>query len=159
MRTISYFLCISFVASSVLCGIASGLLVLYGVSFPTRSFLGAINAFGFLAPRLASLFLSPVALVVLESAAVFLLLRRTWLLVVKKERVPCSFRGLAKGFSYLGNGSILLSLPLLLSSRGDGYFVGGLFGVLLLLSVLFTFGSFLLAEVSSFRYYSHRHET
>ncbi len=159
MRTIVYFSSVLFVATSVLCGLVTELLTLYGVSFPYRSFLSDIKAFGFLAPRMVSLFLPTLVLAVLEFATVLLLLRRMWLLVVKKEGVPPSFRGIQQTFGYLGMYSILL-IPLLLTIlRGGGYFFGALLALLLIPSVFFIFGAFILTEVCSFRWSSLKHRT
>ncbi len=157
MRTIIYFSSVFFVASSVLCGLVTEFLALYGVSFPYNSFLSDIKVFGFLAPRMASPFLPTLVLAVLESATVLLLLRRMWLLIVRKERVPSSFRGISETLGYLGICSIFL-IPLLLTIlRGGGYFFGALLVLLLFPSVFFIFGSFILTEIFSFHWRVLKH--
>lgn len=158
MRAIIFFSSIFFVASSILCGLVTELLTLYGVSFRYNSLLSYMNWFGLLAPRLASMFLPPLVLAVLVSGTVFLLLRRMWLLIVKKERVPSSFRGISKISGYIGICSFFLTLLLLPIVKGGGYFIMALFFVLLLPSVFFTFVAFILTELFSFHWRLFKHE-
>ncbi|MCV2366478.1 hypothetical protein LNV23_23900, partial [Paucibacter sp. DJ1R-11] len=109
MRTIAYFSCAILVALATLTGLVINGLLLLRVQVPHVIFLSQLLSFGSLVPAaFADQIPRPLA-IVLGYAMLFLVFRRCWLFVAKKERTPASFVGFQKGLGYVAFCSLLLS--------------------------------------------------
>ena len=110
MRTITYFSCAILVALPTLYGLAITGLSLLKIQVPHTTLLSLLFSFGSLVPSLFVGLVPRSLAMVLGYAMMFLVLRRCWLFVAKKQRTPASFVGFQKVLGYVGFWSFLLSV-------------------------------------------------
>ena len=116
MRSIAYFFCAALVALPTFRWLIGSLLSPLKVQIPYDTFLSLLSSFGsLLPPMLIGLLPRPIILVI-GYATMFLVLRRTWLFIVKKERTPASFVGFQKALGYIGFWSFSLAVLVFLLS-------------------------------------------
>jgi len=110
MRTIAYFSCAILVALPTLYGLVIAGLSLLKVQIPHFTLLSLMFSFGSLVPLIFVGLVPRSFAMILGYAMMFLVLRRCWLFVAKKQRTPSSFVGLQKALGYVGFASFLLSV-------------------------------------------------
>ena len=110
MRAVAYFSCAILVALPALYGLAITGLSLIKVQVPHIPFGDLLFSFGSLIPVMFLVVLPKTLVMVLGYLMVFLVLRRCWLLIAKKQRTPASFVGFQKVLGYVGFWSFLLSV-------------------------------------------------
>jgi hypothetical protein len=151
MRKFSYWFCFALVAIPNVFGYAAWLLSLAGVTLPWMGTLSLFMSFGSLVPIMLAPLLPRVVVFAVGFVMLFLVLRRLWLLVAKREGLPHSFVGAPKVLAYIGVGSLSLGVIVLVLSMllraGSG--VPG--AMLLLPAVLCVPWAFFLTEALSFR--------
>lgn len=138
MKRIVYWSCFTLVFVTIALGWLSWLLFLVGIRWRAGiehfNLMTGIFPFNSLVPRLLVIRLSasPAFFAIytylslaLDCIMTFLVLRRIWLLLSKKEGTPESFRGLPKGLGYLGIAvlAIFISVTILTSMTGLGMLV------------------------------------
>jgi len=96
---------------------------------------------------------------VLGYAMMFLILRRIWLFVVKKERTPASFVGFQKALGYVGFWSFSLSVLVLILSMALSAGSGVPAGLLMIPAMLCVPWAFFITEVTSFKRKAAAHAT
>jgi hypothetical protein len=151
MRSIAYFLCSVLVALPTLHWLVVASLSLFKVHIPYNTLLSLLFSFGSLLPFTFSWAPPRPLTMVLGYAMMFLVLRRIWLFVVKKERTPVSFVGFQKALGYVGSFFFSLSvLTFILSmvlSAGSGVPAG----LLMIPAMLCVPWAFFITEVTSFK--------
>ncbi|MBE2261958.1 MAG: hypothetical protein IAE92_04405 [Burkholderiaceae bacterium] len=110
MRAIAYFSCAILVALPVLYGLAITGLSLVKVQVRSIPFVDLLFSFGSLIPVIFVVAFPKPLVMVLAYLMVFLVLRRCWLFIAKKQRTPASFVGFQKVLGYVGFWSFLLSV-------------------------------------------------
>lgn len=151
MRAITYWTCASLVLSPVLYGLVQGLLSLAGMKSPPSAIFLLLYSFASPVPQVLEPLLIGSASTLLSLGMLFLVLRRAWLLVIKREGVPHSYRGFPQLLGHVGSISFALGLIALVSSFAIQAGSGAPAGLLLLPATLCVPWAFLLTEVQSFR--------
>jgi hypothetical protein len=151
MRKFSFWLCFCLVAVPTVIGVVAGLLSLAGVAFPGMMWLSLLLSFGSLVPPMLAPLMPSFIVVLLGYVMLFLVLRRAWLLVAKREGVPGSFTGAPKVLAYVGAWSFILAVIGFLLSIALRAGSGVPAGLLLLPAVFCVPWAFFLTEVRSFR--------
>jgi hypothetical protein len=159
MRAVAYFSCAVLVALPTFHWLVVFLLSQVNVQVPYISLLSIILSFGSLVPPMLASLVPRAIGMILGFVMLFLVLRRIWLFVVKKERTPSSFVGFQKVLGYIGFCSILLSVLVLILTitlkAGSGVPAG-----LLMIPAMFCVPwAFFLTEVFSFRRNATANET
>ena len=151
MRKFVYWLCFSLIAIPTIYSLVAWPLSLFGVYLQAPFFFSVFFSFGSLVPTTFASFVPYPILVLLAVIMTLLVLRRAWLLVVKKEPVPHSFRGFQKALGYVGAcsfGLFLVALLLTIALRAGS----GVPAAMLLFPALFCVPwAFFLTEIQSFR--------
>lgn len=151
MKKIAYWVCFTLVAVPTIVGAMSVLLNLAGIRLPIPPILSMLLAFGSLVPEMLASIVPGVVGLILSAIMVFLVFRRIWLMTMKGERVPASFRGFPKWLAYVGVCSIALSLVVLAFTIVLRAGSGVPAGMLLLPAIVCVPWAFFLTEVFSFR--------
>ena len=151
MRAIAYFSCFVLVALATFHWFVVFLVSLVNVQVPYISLLSIVLSFGSLVPPMLASLVPRAIGMVLGFVMLFLVLRRIWLFVVKKERTPSSFVGFQKVLGYVGFWSIALSVLVLILTitlkAGSG-----VPAALLMIPAMFCLPwAFFLTEVISFK--------
>ena len=151
MRNIAYALCFFLIGVPSLHGLLASLLALVQVSLPYPPFLTVLFSFGSLVPPMFAYALPRAVLIVLGYAMVFLVLRRAWLFLAKKERTPASFVGFQKILGYIAFYSFSLGLLVLVLSMLFRAGSGVPAGMLMIPAMICAPWAFFLTEVVSFK--------
>lgn len=149
MRTLAYACCFVLVAVSTIHGFSAWLLSLLQINIRYSTWL-SILSFGSLVPGMVAPLVPLPVHIAAGLVMLFLVLRRAWLFLVKRERVPTSFRGLPKILGYFGTGFFIAALAAfaltIVLRAGSGVPAG----MLLIPALFFVPWAFFLTEVMSF---------
>lgn len=151
MRAISYFLCATLIAVPTLYSLVGAALSLLKVQVPYLPFLSLLFSFGSLVPPMLGGLVPRPLTIVLGYAMTFLVLRRCWLFVTKKERTPASFVGFQKALGYVGFWSFSIGVLVLLLSMALKAGSGVPAGMLMIPAMICAPWAFFLTEVISFK--------
>lgn len=151
MRSIAYFLCTVLAALPTLHWLVVSLSSLLKVQVPYNSFLSLLFSFGSLLPFTFAWTPPRLLTMLLGYAMMFLVLRRIWLFVVKKERTPTTFVGFQKALGYVGFWSFSLSVLVLILSIALSAGSGVPAGLLLVPAMVCVPWAFFITEVASFK--------
>lgn len=152
MERIAYWTCFTLVFLSIAGTWLGWLFLLHAVGGRSPLMgMAPLLSFGSLVPIMLAALVPRVVHTVLGVVMLLLLLRRIWLLVIRKERVPHSFRGFPRLLGYVGAASFgigFLALVLTVLLRAGS---GVPAGLLLLPAVFCVPWAFFLTEVFSLR--------
>ncbi len=151
MRNFSYWLCFSLVAIPSGISIVGWLLSIIHVTIPSMGLLLVLSSFGSLVPQILAPIFPAFINTALALVMLLLVIRRAWLLIAKRDGVPRSFQGTAKVLAYIGTGSLILGLTVLLLSAAFRAPSGALGGMLIFPAALCVPWAFFLTEVLSLR--------
>lgn len=151
MRSIAYLLCAVLVALPTLHWLVVSLLSLLKVQVPYNSLLSLLFSFGSLLPFTFAWAPPRPLTMLLGYAMMFLVLRRIWLFVVKKERTPASFVGFQKALGYVGFWSFSISVLVLILSMALSAGSGVPAGLLMMPAMFCVPWAFFITEVTSFK--------
>ncbi len=152
MRKFSYWLCFSLVTIPITIGFLAWLLSLFGKALPATGLLFMFSSFGSLVPQMFAHLLPRFVLIALGYGLLFLVARRVWLLVARREAVPHSYSGVPKVLGYVGTWSFMLAIAVLLLSIALRAGSGVPAGMLLIPAMFCVPWAFFLTEVLSFRH-------
>lgn len=152
MKAIAYSICAALVGIPAIFSLVASLLSLLGVAVPFPPFLDIFFRFGSLVPPMLTYSVPRVMLIIAGYLMLLLVLRRTWLFVVKKERTPTSFSGFQKILGYVGVASFLLGFAVLALSMVIRAGSGVPAGLLMIPAMLCVPWAFFLTEALSFRH-------
>lgn len=150
MRKFAYWLCFTLIAIPATANLIILALSLIGVVVREPNFLSLFSSFVFLVPPSLPFIPMPV-MILLAYVMSFLLLRRTWLTIAKKETVPLSFRGFPMVLGYIGAFSFSFAFVGLLLSIALKAGSGVPTGMLLIPATFCVPWAFFLTEALSFR--------
>ncbi len=151
MRAFCYWICFVLVALAALVKHATWLLSSLGIGIPGINLVTLATSFGSLVPPMFAFRLPSFIVIALGFVMLFLVARRLWLLVMKRQGIPHSFTGAAKVLGYVGAWSFVLAVILLLLSLALRAGSGVPAGMLALPAVVCVPWAFFLAEALSFR--------
>jgi hypothetical protein len=151
VRKLSYWLCFALVAIPSAMGLAIWLLSLVGIALHAVSLVFLLSSFGSLVPRMFVPVIPSLVVIVLGYVMLFLVVRRIWLLLAKREGVPHSFVGTQRVLAYVGTSSFVLALVALLLSMMLGAGSGVPAGMLFIPAMFCVPWAFFLTEALSFR--------
>jgi hypothetical protein len=151
MRKFSYWLCFSLVAIPSGISIIGWLLSIIHVAIPSMGLLLVLSSFGSLIPKILAPMFPAFINAALALVMLLLVIRRAWLLMAKRDGVPHSFQGTAKVLAYVGAGSLMLGITVLLLSAVFRVASGALGGMLIFPAALCVPWAFFLTEVLSLR--------
>jgi len=151
MRNFCYWVCFALVALACALTYGTWLMSTLGIALPFVTSFYLLSSFGSLVPQMLAPLLPRFVIVGLSLIMLVLVLRRTWLLVAKRQGVPQSFAGIAKALGYIGAWSFILALALLLLSVVLRAGSGVPAGMLALPALVCVPWAFFLSEVTSLR--------
>ena len=151
MRAIAYALCFALIAIPAIYGLIGMLLWTLQIRVPYPSLLAFFFSFSSLVPSMLIGQISQLLPIVLGYVMTFLVLRRIWLFVVKKERTPASFVGFQKFLGIVGLWSFSLGCLALVLSIALRAGSGVPAGLLMIPATYCIPWAFFLTEVLSFR--------
>jgi len=152
MQAIIYIICFALVAIPTVYGYAVWLLHLGHISIPYSTLLSlGLLSYGFVVPKMFMGVIPVYVLIAVGYLQLFLLVRRIWLFIAKKDYVPASFKGVPKVLGYVGvffyvAAFIVLGLSILFHA-GSGVPAG----MLMMPAMLCIPWAFFLTEVFSLR--------
>ena len=159
VRAIAYFSCAVLAALPTFHWLAVLLLSLVKVQVPYNSLLSVVLSFGSLVPPMFATLVPSAIVMALGVVMLFLVLRRIWLYVVKKERTPRSFVGFQKLLGYVGFWSVSLSVLVFILSIALKAGSGVPAGLLMVPAMFCVPWAFFLTEVTSFNWKAAANET
>lgn len=151
MRNLAYALCFTLIGVPAVYSLLVSALALLGVSLPYPHSLSQVFSFGSLVPPMFAFGVPLPVHVVLGFAMLFLVLRRSWLFVARKERTPSSFVGFQKILGYIAFWSFSLGLLVFVLSVALEAGSGVPAAMLMLPAIVCTPWAFFITEVLSFR--------
>lgn len=151
MRTVAYTLCFILIGVPAVYGLLGSALALLSVSLPYPPFLSPLFSFGSLVPPMFAFAVPRPVLAVLSYGMAFLVLRRAWLFLAKKERTPASFVGFQKVLGYIALWSFSIGLLVLVLSVVLKAGSGVPAGMLMIPAIICVPWAFFLTEVLSFK--------
>lgn len=114
MRAFSYWVCFTLVAEASLVKHATWPMSSPGLGNPEVTFVSLASLFGSLVPPMFAFRIPSFIVIALGYVMLFLVARRLWLLITKRQGVPHSFAGVSKVLGYVGAWSFLLAVVVLL---------------------------------------------
>lgn len=116
MRNTTYWICFALVAFASIYTHSAWAMWNLGVKLPYVTWFSLFSGFGKLMPQAVVHYLPRALVIALDFAVLVFVIRRLWLLAVRRQGVPVSYAGAAKVLGYVGAISFILSvLGMLLS--------------------------------------------
>jgi hypothetical protein len=151
MRSLAYSVCAALVGIPAIYGLAGTLLGLLGIQMPYPPLVTLFFGFASLVPPMFRFAVPHVALLVVGYLMLFLVLRRAWLFLAKKQRTPTSFVGFPKAMGYIGFWSFTVGILVLIQSMVLRAGSGVPAGMLMIPAMFCVPWAFFLTEILSMR--------